>query len=76
MKAYVRGLQQELEDQGLWAIFLDRELGGPGSGSSAGSANKVIGRYAGGTLNVRRRRRRYREHGDPRGLRHQEQKKR
>src|SRR6266581_3521490 len=32
VKAYVRELQQEVKDQGLWAIFLDRELGGPGFG--------------------------------------------
>ena len=31
VKAYVRELQQEVKDQGLWAIFLDRELGGPGT---------------------------------------------
>src|SRR6185436_5450262 len=27
VKAYVRELQQEVKDQGLWAIFLDREHG-------------------------------------------------
>ena len=32
VKAYVRELQQEVKDQGLWAIFLDEELGGPGFG--------------------------------------------
>ena len=32
VKAYVRGLQQQIKDQGLWAIFLDEELGGPGFG--------------------------------------------
>ena len=31
-RRYVRGLQQQIKDQGLWAIFLDEELGGPGFG--------------------------------------------
>ena len=48
VKAYVRELQQEVKDQGLWAIFLDRELGGPGFGQlSLALLNEVIGRYAG-----------------------------
>ncbi|MDQ2638816.1 MAG: acyl-CoA dehydrogenase family protein, partial [Actinomycetota bacterium] len=48
VKAYVRELQQEVKDQGLWAIFLDRELGGPGYGQlKLGLLNEVIGRYAG-----------------------------
>ena len=48
VKAYVRELQQEIKDQGLWAIFLDRELGGPGFGQlKLGLLNEVIGRYTG-----------------------------
>lgn len=48
IKAYVRELQQEVKDQGLWAIFLDEELGGPGFGQlKLGLLNEVIGRYAG-----------------------------
>ncbi len=48
VKAYVRELQQEVKDQGLWAIFLDEELGGPGFGQlKLGLLNEVIGRYAG-----------------------------
>src|SRR5438105_5121396 len=48
VKAYVRELQQEVKDQGLWAIFLDRELGGPGYGQlRLALLNEVIGRYAG-----------------------------
>ncbi len=47
VKAYVRGLQQQVKDQGLWAIFLDEELGGPGFGQlKLGLLNEVIGRYA------------------------------
>src|SRR5580693_10468224 len=48
VKAYVRELQQEVKDQGLWAIFLDQELGGPGFGQlRLALLNEVIGRYAG-----------------------------
>ena len=47
VKAYVRELQQEVKDQGLWAIFLDEELGGPGFGQlKLALLNEVIGRYA------------------------------
>jgi acyl-CoA dehydrogenase len=47
VKAYVRELQQEVKDQGLWAIFLDKELGGPGYGQlKLGLLNEVIGRYS------------------------------
>src|SRR5438105_10098935 len=46
VKGYVRELQQEVRDQGLWAIFLDEELGGPGFGQlKLGLLNEVIGRY-------------------------------
>ena len=46
VKAYVRKLQQEVKDQGLWAIFLDEELGGPGFGQlKLGLLNEIIGRY-------------------------------
>jgi acyl-CoA dehydrogenase len=46
VKAYVRELQQEVKDQDLWAIFLDKELGGPGYGQlKLGLLNEVIGRY-------------------------------
>ena len=48
VKAYARELQQEIKNQGLWAIFLDRELGGPGFGQlKLGLLNEVIGRYTG-----------------------------
>src|ERR1700692_4728747 len=46
VRAYVRELQQEVKDQGLGAIFLDEELGGPGFGQlKLGLLNEVIGRY-------------------------------
>ncbi len=48
VKAYVRELQQEIKDQGLWAMFLDQELGGPGFGQlKLALLNEVIGRYSG-----------------------------
>src|SRR3984893_16959328 len=48
VKTYVRGLQQQIKDQGLWALFLDEELGGPGFGQlKLGLLNEVIGRYQG-----------------------------
>ena len=46
VKAYVRELQQEIKDQGLWALFLDRELGGPGFGQlKLALVNEILGRY-------------------------------
>ena len=46
MKALVRSLQQQVKDQGLWAIFLDEELGGPGYGQlKLGLLNEILGRY-------------------------------
>ena len=34
-KALADPLKQQVKDRGLWALFLDRELGGPGSASSS-----------------------------------------
>jgi acyl-CoA dehydrogenase len=49
LKAYVREIQLQIKDQGLWAIFLDEELGGPGFGQlKLGLLNEIIGRYSGG----------------------------
>ena len=46
IRALVRGLQDQVKDQGLWAIFLDEELGGPGYGQlKLGLLNEIIGRY-------------------------------
>ncbi|WP_106399831.1 acyl-CoA dehydrogenase family protein [Actinocorallia populi] len=46
VKAYVRELQQEVKDQGLWALFLDEELGGPGLGQlKLALVNEILGRY-------------------------------
>src|SRR5689334_9150373 len=48
VKTYVRGLQQQIKDQGLWALFLDEELGGPGFGQlKLALLNEIIGRYSG-----------------------------
>ena len=46
VKEYVRGLQQQVKDQGLWALFLDEDLGGPGFGQlKLGLVNEILGRY-------------------------------
>ncbi|MBK5223457.1 MAG: acyl-CoA dehydrogenase family protein [Acidimicrobiia bacterium] len=46
VKAYVRELQQEVKDQGLWALFLDEDLGGPGFGQlKLALVNEILGRY-------------------------------
>ena len=46
VKAYVRELQQEIKDQGLWALFLDEELGGPGFGQlKLALVNEILGKY-------------------------------
>ena len=46
VKALVRSLQQQVKDQGLWALFLDEELGGPGLGQlKLGLLNEILGRY-------------------------------
>jgi len=42
----VKPLQDEVKAQGLWAIFLDEELGGPGFGQlKLGLLNEILGRY-------------------------------
>ncbi|MFP5255106.1 MAG: acyl-CoA dehydrogenase family protein [Acidimicrobiia bacterium] len=46
VRAYVKELQQEVKDQGLWALFLDEELGGPGFGQlKLALVNEILGRY-------------------------------
>ena len=46
IKALVKGLQDQVKAQGLWAIFLDEELGGPGFGQlKLGLVNEILGRY-------------------------------
>ncbi len=46
VKGYVRELQQEIKDQGLWALFLDKDLGGPGFGQlKLALVNEILGRY-------------------------------
>ncbi len=39
-------LKQRVKDRGLWALFLDRELGGPGFGQlKLALLNEILGRY-------------------------------
>ncbi len=46
MKAIVDPLKQQVKDQGLWALFLDEELGGPGLGQlKLALINEILGRY-------------------------------
>ncbi len=46
IKALVKPLQDEVKEQGLWALFLDKELGGPGFGQlKLGLLNEILGRY-------------------------------
>ncbi len=46
MKALVDPLRAQVRARGLWAIFLDRELGGPGFGQlKLALLNEIIGRY-------------------------------
>jgi alkylation response protein AidB-like acyl-CoA dehydrogenase len=47
IKGLVKGLQDQIKEQGLWAIFLDEELGGPGYGQlKLGLLNEILGRYS------------------------------
>jgi acyl-CoA dehydrogenase len=46
VKALVKPLQDQVKEQGLWALFLDKELGGPGFGQlKLGLLNEILGRY-------------------------------
>ncbi len=46
IKALVKPLQDQVKAQGLWAIFLDKDLGGPGFGQlKLGLLNEILGRF-------------------------------
>nr|WP_254126874.1 acyl-CoA dehydrogenase family protein [Aquihabitans sp. G128] len=46
IKALVKELQDQVKAQGLWALFLDEDLGGPGFGQlKLGLLNEILGRY-------------------------------
>jgi alkylation response protein AidB-like acyl-CoA dehydrogenase len=46
MKALVDPLKQQVKDRGMWALFLDKELGGPGFGQlKLALLNEVLGKY-------------------------------
>ena len=46
VKALVQPLKQQVKDRGLWALFLDEELGGPGLGQlKLALLNEILGRY-------------------------------
>ncbi len=45
-KALADPLRQQVKDRGLWALFLDQELGGPGFGQlKLALLNEILGRY-------------------------------
>ena len=47
MKALVKPLQDQVKAKGLWAVFLDKELGGPGYGQlKLALLNEILGRYS------------------------------
>jgi len=47
LRALVDPLKQQVKDRGLWALFLDRELGGPGFGQvKLALLNEILGRYS------------------------------
>lgn len=47
MVALVEPLRAQVKEKGLWAIFLDKELGGPGFGQlKLALVNEIIGRYS------------------------------
>jgi acyl-CoA dehydrogenase len=47
MRALVEPLQTQVKERGLWAIFLDKDLGGPGFGQlKLALLNEILGRYA------------------------------
>jgi acyl-CoA dehydrogenase len=46
MKALVDPLKQEVKDRGLWALFLDEDLGGPGFGLlKLALLNEILAKY-------------------------------
>jgi acyl-CoA dehydrogenase len=46
VKALVDPLKQQVKDRGLWALFLDKELGGPGFGQlKLALLNEILGAY-------------------------------
>jgi acyl-CoA dehydrogenase len=47
LREIVTGLKQKVKERGLWGIFLDEEIGGPGYGQvKLALANEILGRYA------------------------------
>ncbi len=47
MAALVDPLQDQIKARGLWALFLDRDLGGPGFGQlKLALLNEILGRYS------------------------------
>ncbi len=71
IKALVKDLQDEIKAQGLWAIFLDEELGGPGYGQlKLGLLNEILGKYPSAPQMFGAAAPDNRQHGDARRVRH------
>ena len=63
--------KQQVKDRGLWALFLDEELGGPGFGQlKLALLNEILGRLPVGAGRSSAPGARHRQHGDPGRLRH------
>jgi acyl-CoA dehydrogenase len=46
LRDHLDGLKQRVKDRGLWGIFLDKEIGGPGFGQlKLALVNEILGRY-------------------------------
>ncbi len=46
LEEMVDGLKQQVKDRGLWGIFFDKEIGGPGFGQlKLALVNEILGRY-------------------------------
>ncbi|MDA8341032.1 MAG: acyl-CoA dehydrogenase family protein [Actinomycetota bacterium] len=46
LKAIIDPLKQQVRDRGMWALFLDKELGGPGYGQlKLALLNEILGKY-------------------------------
>src|SRR5262252_8053853 len=47
VRQLVEPLKQQVKDRGLWALFLDRELGGPGFGQvKLALLDELLGRHS------------------------------
>ena len=75
LKRLVDPLKQQVKDRGLWALFLDRELGGPGFGQlKLALLNEILGGYGSAPLIFGTSAPDTGQHGDPRRVRNRSPK--